>query len=152
MSGPTNRGRSNRSLPLTGISSWPSPRRRGNHQAISDTIPSQELAQSSLPANCTYTASTNPLSGVPAKMYRLKSSVATTPCAETSPQAAIIITALRSFGIILAYNGISDGLIGTPDFRRNDAYPAYPSQLHPSDFEPVNVSNLMQCTSSGQAQ
>jgi hypothetical protein len=34
--------------------------------------------------------------------------------------AAIIITALRNDGIIVADNGQSGGLIGTPDARRND--------------------------------
>ncbi len=48
-------------------------------------------------------------------------SVATPACAATSPQAAIIITGFRNYGIILADNGDSGGLIGTPDARWSSA-------------------------------
>ena len=101
-----------------------------------------EISQSSPPASCT-------MSGPAGEIYRLKASVATPSCASTSPQAAIIITAFRNYGIILADNGDSGGLIGTPDARWNDTDLACLTSLTLSDFEPVNVSSLMVSNDSG---
>lgn len=68
---------------------------------------------------------------------------------QSAPQAAIIITAMRDYGIILADNGDSGGLIGTPDARWNDADLTRLSSLTLSDFEPVNVSSLTVSNDSG---
>ncbi len=107
------------------------------------TIPVESLiSQSSPPASCT-------MSGPAGEIYRLKASVAAPSCASTSPQAAIIITAFRNYGIILADNGDSGGLIGTPDARWNDTDLACLTSLTLSDFEPVNVSSLMVNNDSG---
>jgi len=107
------------------------------------SIPVESLiSQSAPPASCT-------MSGPAGEIYRLKASVATPSCASTSPQAAIIITAFRNYGIILADNGDSGGLIGTPDARWNDADLACLTSLTLSDFEPVNVSSLMVNNDSG---
>jgi hypothetical protein len=107
------------------------------------TIPTEsEISQSSPPVSCT-------MSGPAGEIYRLKVSVATPSCASTSPQAGIIITAFRNYGIILADNGDSGGLIGTPDARWNDTDLACLTSLTLSDFEPVNVSNLMVSNDSG---
>jgi hypothetical protein len=89
------------------------------------------------------------MSGAAGEIYRLKASVATPTCASTSPQAAIIITAFRNYGIILADNGSSGGLIGTPDARWNNNDLDCMTNLHLSDFEPVNVSSLMVNNDSG---
>jgi hypothetical protein len=70
------------------------------------------------------------MSGPAGEIYRLKASVATPSCASTSPQAAIIITAFRNYGIILADNGDSGGLIGTPDARWNDSDLGVPYKSH----------------------
>ncbi len=108
-----------------------------------DTIPVEsEISQSSPPASCT-------MSGAAGEIYRLKDSVATPACAATSPQAAIIITAFRNYGIILADNGDSGGLIGTPDARWNDNDLSCLTSLILDDFEPVNVSSLMVSNTSG---
>jgi hypothetical protein len=104
-----------------------------------------EISQSSPPASCT-------MSGPAGEIYRLQASVATPACAATSPQAAIIITALRNYGIILADNGSSGGLIGTPDARWNDDDLQCLTSLTLGDFEPVNVSSLMVNNDSGQTQ
>jgi len=101
-----------------------------------------EISQSSPPASCT-------MSGPAGEIYRLKASVATPACASSSPQAAIIITAFRNYGIILADNGDSGGLIGTPDARWNDNDLACITSLTLADFEPVNVSSLMVGNDSG---
>jgi hypothetical protein len=107
------------------------------------SIPVETLiSQSSPPASCTG-------SGAAGEIYRLKASVATPSCATSSPQAAIIITAFRNYGIILVDNGSSGGLIGTPDARWNDDDLACIKKLILSDFEPVNVSSLMVSTDSG---
>lgn len=101
-----------------------------------------EISQSSPPASCTMT-------GPAGEIYRLKASVATPACASTSPQAAVIITAFRNYGIILADNGDSGGLIGTPDARWNDNDLSCITSLTLADFEPVNVSSLMVSNDSG---
>ena len=106
-------------------------------------IPVESLiSQSSPPASCT-------MSGAAGEIYRLKASVATPSCASTSPQAAIIITGFRNYGIILADNGDSGGLIGTPDARWNDNDLSCLTSLTLGDFEPVNVSSLMVSNDSG---
>ena len=102
-----------------------------------------EISEATPPASCTMT-------GPAGEIYRLKASVATPACAATSPQAAIIMTALRNYGIILADNGDSGGLIGTPDARWNDSDLQCLTSLTLSDFEPVNVSGLMVSNTSGQ--
>lgn len=71
-------------------------------------------------------------------------------CAATSPRAAIIIAGFRNYGIILADNGETGGLIGTPDARWNKSDLACLGSLTLSDFEPVNVSSLMVSNDSGQ--
>ena len=112
----------------------------------SSAIPVEsEISQSSPPASCT-------MSGPAGEIYRLQASVPTPACAATSPQAAIIITALRNYGIILADNGSSGGLIGTPDARWNDDDLQCLTSLTLGDFEPVNVSSLMMNNDSGQTQ
>jgi hypothetical protein len=82
------------------------------------------------------------MSGPAGEIYRLKASVPTPACAATSPQAAVIITALRNYGIILADNGASGGLIGTPDARWNDDDLRCLTSLTLADFEPVDVASL----------
>jgi Bacterial Ig-like domain (group 3) len=110
------------------------------------SIPTEsEISQSSPPASCTMT-------GPAGEIYRLKASVATPACASSSPQAAIIITAFRDYGIILADNGDSGGLIGTPDARWNDTNLSCITSLILSDFEPVNVSSLIVSNDSGATQ
>jgi hypothetical protein len=107
------------------------------------TIPTEsQISQSSPPISCT-------MSGPAGEIYRLKASVATPSCAATSPQAAILITAFRNYGIILADNGASGGLIGTPDARWNDTDLLCISSLTLGDFEPVNVSSLIVSNDSG---
>ena len=102
-----------------------------------------EISQSTPPASCT-------MSGAAGEIYRLKASVATPTCAATSPQAAILIAGFRDYGIILADNGDSGGLIGTPDARWNDDDLSCIANLTLSDFEPVNVSSLMVSNDSGE--
>ncbi len=101
-----------------------------------------EISQSSPPESCT-------MSGPAGEIYRLKASVTTPSCASTSPQAAVIITAFRNYGIILADNGDSGGLIGTPDARWNDNDLSCLTSLTLADFEPVDVSSLMVSNDSG---
>ncbi|MGA3135168.1 MAG: hypothetical protein ABSC88_04150 [Terracidiphilus sp.] len=104
--------------------------------------PSLSTSQIPYPATCS-------MSGAAGEIYRLKASVATPSCASTSPQAAIIITAFRNYGIILADNGDTGGLIGTPDARWDNNDLACIRNLILSDFEPVNVSSLMVSNDSG---
>jgi hypothetical protein len=125
---------------------WPATETAGVGSCTStggSTIPVESLiSQSSPPASCT-------MSGAAGEIYRLKASVATPSCAATSPQASILITAFRNYGIILADNGMSGGLIGTPDARWNDTDLECITSLTLADFEPVNVSSLMVGNDSG---
>jgi len=125
---------------------WPATQTAGVGSCMStgggDIPVESQISQSSPPATCT-------MSGPAGEIYRLKASVATPSCASTSPQAAIIITAFRNYGIILADNGDSGGLIGTPDARWNDNDLACITSLTLSDFEPVNVSSLTASNDSG---
>ncbi len=124
---------------------WPATETAGVGSCSSGgtTIPTMSLiSQSSPPTSCT-------MSGPAGEIYRLKASVAAPTCAASSPQAAILITAFRNYGIILADNGMSGGLIGTPDARWNDTDLSCISALTLADFEPVNVSSLMVSTDSG---
>jgi hypothetical protein len=108
------------------------------------TIPTEsEISQKKPPASCTMT-------GPAGEIYRLQASVQTPSCAAKSPQAAIIIQGFRDYGIILADNGDSGGLIGTPDARWNDDDLSCLTSLTLGDFEPVNVSSLMVNNKSGQ--
>jgi Putative Ig domain len=100
------------------------------------------ISQASPPASCTMT-------GPAGEIYRLKASVPTPSCASTSPQAAVIIIALRDYGIILADNGASGGLIGTPDARWNDDDLSCLTSLTLADFEAVNVASLIVSNDSG---
>ncbi|HET6410921.1 MAG TPA: fibronectin type III domain-containing protein [Anaeromyxobacter sp.] len=122
---------------------WPATETAGTGSCTG--VPTQTmLSQSSPPSSCS-------MSGPAGETYRLKASVATPACAATSPQAAIIITAFRNYGIILADNGKSGGLIGTPDSRWNDSDLSCLRSLTLADFEPVNVSSLMVSSDSGAA-
>ena len=119
---------------------WPSTQTAGVGSCTdsgANSIPVEsEISQATPPASCT-------MSGPAGEIYRLKASVATPACAASSPQAAIIITAFRNYGVILADNGDSGGLIGTPDARWNDNDLSCIRSLTLADFEPVNVSSLM---------
>jgi hypothetical protein len=107
------------------------------------TLPTQNLlSQASPPTSCSMT-------GPAGQIYRLKASRSTPSCAATSPQAAIIITGFRNYGIILSDNGSSGGLIGTPDARWNDDDLSCLRNLTLADFEPVNVSSLQVSPDSG---
>jgi hypothetical protein len=95
-----------------------------------------ELSQSSPPSTCTF-------SGPAGEIYRLKASVVTPSACSNDPQSLVIVQAFRDYGIILADNGISGGLIGTPDSRWSDSQLSCLTNLTLSDFEPVNVSSIM---------
>ena len=126
---------------------WPSTQTAGVGSCTNQkgqTIPTDsEISQKKPPVSCTMT-------GPAGEIYRLKASVATPSCAASSPQAAIIITAFRDYGIILADNGDSGGLIGTPDARWNDNDLSCMTNLILDDFEPVNVSSLIVSNNSGE--
>jgi hypothetical protein len=125
---------------------WPATQSAGTGSCTASgggSIPVEsEISQATPPASCTMT-------GAAGEIYRLKASVATPACAAISPQAAIIIAGFRNYGIILADNGSSGGLIGTPDARWNDTDLSCLTSLTLSDFEPVNVSSLMVTNTSG---
>ncbi len=124
---------------------WPGTQSAGTGSCTQNgtTIPTEsEISQATPPTSCT-------MSGPAGEIYRLKASVATPSCAASSPQSAVIITAFRNYGIILADNGSSGGLIGTPDARWNDNDLQCLHSLTLGNFEPVNVSSLIVSNDSG---
>jgi hypothetical protein len=124
---------------------WPATETAGVGSCLqgSAVIPTEsEITQAKPPTSCSMT-------GPAGEIYRLKASVATPACAATSPQAAILIAGFRHYGIILADNGDSGGLIGTPDARWNDTDLSCLTSLTLNNFEPVNVSSLIVNNDSG---
>jgi len=124
---------------------WPATQSAGTGDCLAGNagIPTESLiSQSAPPTYCS-------MSGPAGEIYRLKASTPNPSCAGDSPQAAIIIAGFRNYGIILADNGESGGLIGTPDSRWSDEDLACLTSLTLADFEPVNVSSLMVSESSG---
>ena len=90
------------------------------------------------PTSCTMT---NPYG----EIYRLKASVyASLPsCFASSPQAYIIATGLKQYGMIVADNGNTGALVLTNDSQWNSTDLSCLSQLTLSNFEPVNVMSLV---------
>ena len=87
------------------------------------------------------------------EIFRLKASVANPSCVSSSPQSAIVITALRDYGAILADNGGDHMfLIGTPDAGWNDNDLRCLEQLTFGDFEPVNVSSIIKVSNTTSYQ
>ena len=89
------------------------------------------------PTSCTMT---NPYG----EIYRLKASVyASLPaCFATSPQASIIATGLKQYGMIIADNGNTGALVLTNDSQWNSTDLSCLSQLNLGEFEPVNVMGV----------
>ena len=70
-----------------------------------------------------------------------------------SPQVQVILTAFKRYGIIVADNGTDWYIGGAPDTRWNDDTLVNEfRRVHGSDFEAVDVSNLMVDPNSGQAR
>ncbi len=82
-------------------------------------------------------------------VMRLKSSFNTD---KLSPQAKVIATALKKYGMILADNGSAWFMSGVPDDRwdMDDLYTL--RQIKGSDFEAVDISSLMVDKNSGEAK
>jgi Putative Ig domain len=123
---------------------WPARHAAGVGSCNNSTgaIPTQTLlSQSAPPVSCT-------MSGPSGQIYRLKANVDTSVCS-TSPQSTVILTAMKQYGIILADNGSSGGLIGTPDSRWNNNDLACLRNFTLAQFEPVNVSSLQVSANSG---
>jgi hypothetical protein len=79
--------------------------------------------------------------------FRLKS---TFDISGFSPDVQVILQAMKTYGIILADNGSSWFISGSPDNRWNNDVLREIKQLKGSDFEAVDVSSLMKNINSGQ--
>jgi hypothetical protein len=93
----------------------------------------------------TLTALTYPPMG---QRFRLKADVDITGY---DPLVQVILVALKRYGMILADNGSSWFICGTPDERWNNDTLAQLKQLQGSDFEAVDSSSLMVAANSGRA-
>eukprot|EP00037_Helgoeca_nana_P036970 m.13845 g.13845 ORF g.13845 m.13845 type:complete len:467 (-) comp8244_c0_seq1:288-1688(-) len=100
------------------------------------------------PASCSFNGAA--FSAPCGQIYRLRATVPTPPGCEN--ECAVIVTALRNYGLIVADNGASGGLIGTPDARWNDTALSMVRGVRLSDFEPVDVSGLIVDNDSGEAK
>jgi hypothetical protein len=69
-----------------------------------------------------------------------------------SPQARIILAALKEYGMILSDNGGNWFLSGAPDSRWSNQLTAEFRNVHGADFESVDVSPLMIRADSGEAR
>ena len=65
------------------------------------------------------------------------------------PELRVILTALKTYGMIVADNGSPWFMSGVPDERWNNDMLHVLGQLHGSDFEVVDTSTLMVDASSG---
>lgn len=81
--------------------------------------------------------------------FRLRRSVDTS---SFSPDARVILTALKEYGMILADNGASWFLTGAPDSRWSAGAIAELGRISGADFEAVDVSGLMVDPDSGEAR
>jgi hypothetical protein len=114
----------------------------GSCSSAIGAIPTQTLlSQSVPPTSCT-------MSGPSGEIYRLKANVDISVC-NNSPQSKAILTGMKQYGIILADNGMSGGLIGTPDSRWNNNDLGCLRNFTLAQFEPVNVSSLQVSANSG---
>ena len=68
-----------------------------------------------------------------------------------SPEALVIATALRAYGMIPADNGSAWCLSGTPDERWDNGALRDLRRLRGSDFEAVDASGLVVDPDSGRA-
>ena len=69
-----------------------------------------------------------------------------------SPPAQVILTAMKTYGIILADNGSSWFISGAPDQRWDNDMLHELDAIHGSDFDAVDESSLMIDPDSGQAR
>jgi hypothetical protein len=69
-----------------------------------------------------------------------------------SPEARVILTALKEYGMMLADNGSPWFLTGAPDGRWSSGLVAELRKITGADFEAVDVSGLMVQSDSGEAR
>lgn len=83
------------------------------------------------------------------QIFRLKSNI---DISKFSKEARVILTALKKYGMILADNGSAWFISGVPDERWNNDALNELKQIKGSDFEAVDISNLMININSGEAK
>ncbi|MGD0282066.1 MAG: putative Ig domain-containing protein [Dissulfurispiraceae bacterium] len=130
---------------------WPARHTAGTGYCVNSNgtaVGNSQLSQASPPASCVMT-------GPAGEIYRLTSAAyatAMSTCPSSSnPQSNVILTAMRQYGIILADNGLTGGIIGTPDARWNDTDLSCITNFTLSKFEPVNVSSVQVSADSGES-
>ena len=101
------------------------------------------------PARHFASSSTDPSLPPMGERFRLKAGV---DISGFSPQARVLLTALKEYGMVLSDNGGNWYVSGALDSRWAHGIPAEFATLHGSDFEAVDVSGLMISPDSGQAR
>lgn len=102
-----------------------------------------EISQLNPPDSCTMSAPAG-------EIYRLKAGTRIPAC-DGHPQATAILHGFFNFGIIVSDNGMTGGLIGTPDSRWDNTDLACLTTVLLSYFEPVDVSSLRVSADSYEA-
>lgn len=77
------------------------------------------------------------------EIQRLKSSTAIPAACTGHPQALVLITAMRNYGLMVVDNGTTGGVVATADARWNMDDLSCLTSFRLADFEPVNVSSKM---------
>lgn len=103
------------------------------------------LSQSNPPTACSG-------SGAMGEIQRLKSTFATPAACVGHPQALVVITAMRNYGLMITDNGYTGGVVATADARWNSDDLSCLTAIPLSAFEPVNVSSKMIDINSSQVK
>ena len=103
------------------------------------------LSQSNPPTSCSG-------SGAMGEIFRLKSSTANPAACVGHPQAQVLLTAMRNYGLMITDNGYTGGVVATADARWDDNDLSCLTNIRLSDFEPVNVSSKMINVNSSQVR
>ena len=94
------------------------------------------LSPSSPPTSCTW-------GGLYGERYRITSSYAGPSCLSSSPQASIIFTAWKTYGVVLTDIASFWQIEGLSDPRWNDTDLQCLNSVNIGSWEPVNTSSLM---------
>ena len=116
-----------------------------NH-ALRFTVPTTQKS-SVWPARHFASSTTDPTYPPMGERFRLKPTV---NISSYTPDVKVILTALKTYGMMVADNGGAWYISGAPDSRWDDSTLHTINNIKGSDFEAVNVTSLMVNIDSGQ--
>ncbi|MGI4755725.1 MAG: chitobiase/beta-hexosaminidase C-terminal domain-containing protein [Janthinobacterium lividum] len=116
---------------------WPATAQSGNGYCIGGYQDSNRLLSQTQPP--IYCSGGSPMG----EIYRLKSSATSPAACVGHPQAQVLITAMKNYGLMITDNGTTGGVVATADSRWDDTDLSCLTNIKLTDFEPVNVSSKM---------